>query len=78
MMGAFDPNIHSRGEAIDFIYGSNPLPLPVGWYLVQYIDRCITFKSCWQADLSCVEGGTSPYLGSTSVCFAYIGATVCI
>ena len=43
-MGAYDPSIRSRGEAIDFMYNyrSNPPPLPMGWYLGQYIDRCIS------------------------------------
>lgn len=29
-------------------------------------------KSCWQAHLLSLEGGTSPFLGSTSICFVYM------
>jgi hypothetical protein len=35
------------GERQLISYRSNPPPLPVGWYLGQYIDRCIILKT-WE------------------------------
>ena len=40
MILAFAP-----GERQLISYRSNPPPLPVGWYLGQYIDRCIIGSS---------------------------------
>ena len=38
MMGVFDPIVFTPGERRLL----SP-PLPVGWYLGQYIDRCINY-----------------------------------
>ena len=36
--------VFAPGERQLISYRSNPPPLPMGWYLGQYIDRCITIK----------------------------------